>query len=517
MRKLALAFIVLLVACEKKPTPSAPLSPRVLEATPIVPVVREPAPPPAPPRPALTLFASAGLRGRLSPTLVPPPPGAPPRNPGLPPITTGGLARRATIVDRARLASNAVVQVDAGDFLPLPTDEPRDPIAPTPKDVARGRDATIEALRRIGMDAVTLGARDLLSPDARKLVAAFEKGKVVVVLANLVGKDGKDGKADASVFATERMIDAKGTPVGVFGVAAMSEKDRLAMQKKTGWRLDAPGGVARARAAALRQGGAKLVVALVNVSGGASADEILDGADVDVAIVAGGDAPATAPLVGKRPLVIRPVDPAGRVDALDVRVTGADGPAFKLEPRTVPLPTEVPEQLGVNLISRALTTRTIDGEKILAEQAKKKHVAPGALRDLYEAWDFASTKACGYCHEKAVAQWQTTDHAHAFATLKDGKREGDPACLGCHTLGWLQVGGTKDFAMSRTQFADVGCEACHGPSALHVRSPNKKEGTSRTVDPVVCLGCHTPDWSRGFDPVAAMKLVVGPGHGMPAK
>src|SRR6186713_858784 len=36
----------------------------------------------------------------------------------------GGLARRATLVDRARLAARAVVHVDAGDFAPAPEDEP---------------------------------------------------------------------------------------------------------------------------------------------------------------------------------------------------------------------------------------------------------------------------------------------------------------------------------------------------------------------------------------------------------
>jgi hypothetical protein len=70
--------------------------------------------------------------------------------------------------------------------------------------------------------------------------------------------------------------------------------------------------------------------------------------------------------------------------------------------------------------------------------------------------------------------------------------------------------------MARGQFADIGCEGCHGPSVTHVRSEDKKRGTVRDPDPVTCLGCHTPDQNIGaFDPVAAMKEVVGPGHGAP--
>jgi hypothetical protein len=148
--------------------------------------------------------------------------------------------------------------------------------------------------------------------------------------------------------------------------------------------------------------------------------------------------------------------------------------------------------------------------------AEKKHIQI-KNRDLYEIWDWGSTKACSYCHPKAVAQWSTTDHAHAFDTLTRAKHDKDPNCLGCHVVGFVQMGGSRDMFMIRDQFANVGCEACHGPSAAHIRSVDKKKGTIRHVDPVTCLGCHTPDQNIGsFDPVASMKELLGPGHGMPA-
>ncbi|MDB4983449.1 MAG: Cytochrome c family protein, partial [Myxococcales bacterium] len=203
-----------------------------------------------------------------------------------------------------------------------------------------------------------------------------------------------------------------------------------------------------------------------------------------------------------------------RVGRVDVRLAPGAAPAF--EALTLALDTAVPEQLGTGMLSRAATMTTFDSEKLLAIQSRKKHVAPGALRDLYEAWSYASTNACGYCHERQVAQWKTTDHAHAFATLTKAKRDQDPTCLGCHVIAFLQPGGSRDLVMARTQFADVGCEACHGPSAEHVRQNDKHTGTSRKVAPTVCLGCHTPDWSEGFDPVAAVKEILGPGHGAPA-
>ena len=77
-------------------------------------------------------------------------------------------------------------------------------------------------------------------------------------------------------------------------------------------------------------------------------------------------------------------------------------------------------------------------------------------------------------------------------------------------------GGTRNLKTAYTFFADVGCEACHGPSVVHIRDPSRRNGTSRKVAATVCFGCHTPDQSRGtFDLGDAMKQIVGPGHGVP--
>ena len=48
-----------------------------------------------------------------------------------------------------------------------------------------------------------------------------------------------------------------------------------------------------------------------------------------------------------------------------------------------------------------------------------------------------------------------------------------------------------------------------------MRAVDKKTGTSRTVAPEVCLGCHTDDKSLvgSFDYATALKAVLGPQHG----
>ena len=290
---------------------------------------------------------------------------------------------------------------------------------------------------------------------------------------------------------------------------------------------------ARASARALRARGATFVVALVHATAGrARAAAIVAGLDdVDVAVLGLGHdapgAPAPATAANARPRLVAAGGEAA-VGRLDVRRdaprdarrdAGHDAPpdagaAPELTDAVVALDKALPQQLGVGLLARVATIPLTDSDALLA--AAKRTKKPVKMSDLYEIWDYGSTKACGYCHPKAVAQWDTTDHAHAFATLVKAKHDRDPACLGCHISGFLQPGGTRDIVMARSQFADVGCEACHGPSAMHVRSVDKKKGTTRAVDPIVCLGCHTPDQNIGaFDPVAAIKDILGPGHGAP--
>jgi hypothetical protein len=519
VRALRISFATSLVcaalACERRaPAPVATSNPPAPAVAPPAAAPPDAAAPPAGPRPTFTLFYSSDLRGRMSPRLAPLnlPPGV-----GMNPLAKreqwAGLGRRATIVDRARVASGGVVQVDAGDFLPLPTDAPRDDVAPEAKDVPRWMDLVLASYRRLGVDAVTLGERELAQPglDPRRLAKKLHDAHVPVVLANLV--DGKH----APLFPASALVDAGGTKVGVLGVTELDAAATAALEK-WGFSLAPAAEAAHAAAKDLRARGAAFVVALVHAASGRARAAVLAAGleDVDVAVLGlGHDAPA-APAAPAQPPGARPrlVAAGGDlvVGSLDVRL--APGRLPELDEGSVELTKAVPEQLGVGLLSRIARIPMRDTDKMQAE-AKKKHVEI-KLRDLYEIWDYGSTEACSYCHPKAVEQWKTTDHAHALATLVKAKRDRDPNCLGCHTVGFLQTGGTRDFVMARGQFANVGCEGCHGPSAPHVRSFDKHQGTVRAVDAVVCLGCHTPDQNVGsFDPVASMKEILGPGHGAP--
>jgi len=124
------------------------------------------------------------------------------------------------------------------------------------------------------------------------------------------------------------------------------------------------------------------------------------------------------------------------------------------------------------------------------------------------------------CHADAAAVWKSSAHSHAYATLAKKGKESDPACLRCHTTGFLLTGGFRPDLdpAKRAHLTDVGCETCHGPGSLHVDGHSKlttsESGSMRTESAQqVCVACHDRTNSPGFRPEARISLVCIAGNG----
>jgi Cytochrome c554 and c-prime len=442
--------------------------------------------------PELSLIYSADLRGRL-------------RSVGGP-QGLGGLARRATIVDRARMSSGALVQVDAGDFLPSAADDSAEDGG---ANLEQRMHFVLAAYERMGVDAVTIGERELaLGPE--RLGALLRAAGITAVVANLVGKTGEPP------FPRDQLIDAGGRSIGVFGIFEPTPKSADDLRR---WSLTVTDPVEQTRSAAnsLRARGARLVVGLFHVAGGIRrVQEILaQSPGVDVAVLGHASAAEETARPVSGPTQVLSAGLVGeRIGRLDVRFA-ANGAQPGFLDQVLPLTDTIPDQLGVGLLDQTddVRFRILQDKAAAALRRKRGEKEPDWV---FEHWDYASNSACALCHQAAFEFWKKTEHAQAFATLKKSHRDEDPACLGCHSTGYLQPGGTRVLDTLVKNFVDVGCETCHGPSVAHVTSIDKKakSGTSRTVDPTVCLGCHTPDQSLDpFNYAVALKAVVGPGHG----
>ena len=111
---------------------------------------------------------------------------------------------------------------------------------------------------------------------------------------------------------------------------------------------------------------------------------------------------------------------------------------------------------------------------------------------------YIGSQACQGCHQKEFSQWSHSSHATAFNTLRTIGREYYPECITCHVTGSGYESGYEIGNTERAHLVDVGCETCHGPGKQHTYTP-LKENIRGQVPEKVCMECHTPEHSPGFD------------------
>lgn len=111
---------------------------------------------------------------------------------------------------------------------------------------------------------------------------------------------------------------------------------------------------------------------------------------------------------------------------------------------------------------------------------------------------YIGSQACQECHQKEFTQWSHSSHATAFNTLRTVGREYYPECVTCHVTGSGYESGYQIGNSDREHLVDVGCETCHGPGKQHAYTP-LKENIRGQVPEKICMECHTPEHSPGFN------------------
>ena len=121
---------------------------------------------------------------------------------------------------------------------------------------------------------------------------------------------------------------------------------------------------------------------------------------------------------------------------------------------------------------------------------------------------YAGSAACAGCHAGPTAQWASTRHAGAWASLVEEKRERDLDCWTCHATGAEKDGGPQHPSEVTPALQGVGCESCHGPGAAHAQSPTEHEMV--TSPPLsTCVECHDGEQDEGrFNPDTYWPKVV---------
>ncbi|MBN1908734.1 MAG: hypothetical protein JW818_03260 [Pirellulales bacterium] len=390
---------------------------------------------------------------------------------------SGGLPRRATLVERLRGEAQVVV-VEVG-----------------------GAPAGTSVYDRIKFEAILRGekAMGIAAHNIGEAEAAFGPD-VLMELANQTGVP----------FISANVLDAEGQPVAPAVRLIEKAGRRLAVIGVLSQRFAAPGLTVRPPREAvletLREVKGKFDTAIVLAY--LPEDELRELAQAlpEVDVVLGG--PTGQPIVPKRqgPTLLSSATNEGKfVIRLDLP---EKGPAGAWSGSVVELDESFADDScqveNVKQFYEELGRRDLTPEETSLVKA-----LPTGLPDDYRV---AGTTSCFECHEEEAAVWRKSRHAHAWQSLEKKGAHVDPACQRCHTVGYGLPGGFRSVTRS-PKLTNVGCEDCHGPSLAHVKKPETYKTTYGAGATDRCTVCHDQENSPRFDYSTYWPQIQ---HGVPA-
>lgn len=158
-------------------------------------------------------------------------------------------------------------------------------------------------------------------------------------------------------------------------------------------------------------------------------------------------------------------------------------------------------RVAVALVLAVFALAGCTDEKIVFRDREPFNPPPDAASG-FLGYYTASTKqtTCGNCHVGHQADWVTSAHADAYATLANSGHA-QSFCYGCHTVS--EMGNAVDTAagwnvVADEAYHDVQCENCHGPGFDHVSAPDTPGnvplahvGILGADSAASCAACHS--------------------------
>lgn len=370
---------------------------------------------------------------------------------------SGGLARRATLIDHAG-TPDRTLYLDAGG---------------SASGTNEYHQVKLAAILR-GMKAMALAAHNIGGPEAEfapeQLAALAKATDVTWVSANLEATGGTTPTAKRLVF------ERNGTRIAVTGVldpkqvnnSEWTARDPIAAI------LDALGNV---------QADIRIVLAYCDKDQLRKLAQSLPEVDF---IVGGPTGQALSPTsIG--PVMILSATNKGKFLA-DIRLARDNG-----KTRTVSVgPAEVKSTLAEDL------SQLQNLKQYYAALGKRDFRVDEAglvAHQQITGQQIAGSASCAKCHAQDDIVWHSSKHSHAWEVLKAKGAFVDPYCQQCHTTGYGYDGGFISVAVT-PNLVHVGCENCHGPSALHVANPKRKTPFAAREQ---CIRCHDHENSPEFN------------------
>jgi nitrate/TMAO reductase-like tetraheme cytochrome c subunit len=134
------------------------------------------------------------------------------------------------------------------------------------------------------------------------------------------------------------------------------------------------------------------------------------------------------------------------------------------------------------------------------DEVKQDYLKRVELRKQLEsgASKYAGEEACKTCHSAEYKKWFDSQHAIAYEELEGVNKAFDPACIGCHTVGFGEPDGFIDMSLT-PHLLNVQCENCHGAAKAHVESKGVKPVANHDwPKEKICGQCHVQKHSPSF-------------------
>jgi nitrate/TMAO reductase-like tetraheme cytochrome c subunit len=348
----------------------------------------------------------------------------------------------------------------------------------------------MDAMKMLGTDGVSIGERDLRFGLAY-LKSQQKRTGLPVVCANLLEK-----KSQKSVFPPFVIKRVGGLQVGIFGL--IGDKIDLGPAKDS-LMVSEPSAAARKTIAELKKKGVNVIVLLSQLGKVESEDLVSATEGVDAVIVG-----HNTPMIEKGRMIKNTVACYGgdqgqfvcRTElTLDDKKhsTSGDAAAIMLGPEV----GEKPEVLKLVKSFEDGFNEKIRKEEL--ENAKKQ----AAMHPSEAADHYLGSEVCVRCHADEGAQWKTTAHSAAWATLQEVKKDATPECIPCHVVGFNKPGGFVN-GTSTPQLGNVQCESCHGMGTQH----NAFAANPTQLNESTCKQCHNPERDPDFNFEKRVAMIV---------
>lgn len=371
---------------------------------------------------------------------------------------SGGLARRAALVDEKRLTSE-VLLLDVGGSA----------IGTTEYQQLKF-ESLLRGLKEMGLAAMNVGAAETeFTPE--QLTRIGDQTGITWLSANLVDTGGKP------VMETVLEVKRGDLTIAVSGVidpALVSHED---------WHTaDAVPSLLNAFQAS--KANVKIVLAYFDEAGLRMLAQSLP----EVDYVIGGPTGQTISPVQIGPVTMLSATNKGKFLAqlqLQAATENEESGSAKIVEVTSSLPEDQTQMANLRNYYDRLTSRDFAAHETgLVETV--------ATTDGYA---ISGSSSCVACHEQDDKVWHNSSHAHAWDVLVERGASFEPHCQQCHTTGYGLPGGFSSVATTPNAI-HVGCENCHGPSQAHVDDPDVRTPFQAKQQ---CLQCHDHENSPTFE------------------